>query len=364
MSASSTPSSCTASLREGQGGLPYLGLYRAIDGAAVMKGTLQGSGATGGGHFVSGTVVEGYLTDSGSANAYAITPSPAISAYAAKQAFRMKAANTNTTTSTLNVSGLGVKTIKKYDGATNLSSGDIQAGQVYDLAYDGTNFLILNPGASGTTTNPMDTLGQIIYGGASGTQTKLNGNSAVSNQWLRSKGTGSAAAPTWQYNGAIWNSSADVTLASFTSAATLLGTGVGIKTLPAAALAVGDSIEIEAWGYYSDTATPNYTFTINIGGSTAFTLTVTGAAGSANSPWRVNAKLVCQTAGASGKVKGMSVLSVPNETTASVSSNPTTQTTVDTTGTLAVDVQVACSSSSSSNTITCSGGYIKFNKMT
>src|SRR5882724_7424649 len=45
-----------------------------------------------------------YAADTGAANAYAIAPSPAIGAYAAGQAFTFKAANSNTTGSTLAVS--------------------------------------------------------------------------------------------------------------------------------------------------------------------------------------------------------------------------------------------------------------------
>src|SRR5258708_10125841 len=48
------------------------------------------------------------------------SPVPAISAYATYQRFSFVAAHTNTTTSTLAVSGLAVKTMKKKDGATNL----------------------------------------------------------------------------------------------------------------------------------------------------------------------------------------------------------------------------------------------------
>lgn len=86
-----------------------------------------------------------YVVDTGSANAYAIAPSPAISAYTTGQIFSFKAVNANTTTSTLNVNGLGLKTIKKNDGtiASDLRAGDILAGQIVMVEYDGTNFQLI-----------------------------------------------------------------------------------------------------------------------------------------------------------------------------------------------------------------------------
>lgn len=83
-----------------------------------------------------------YANDSGTANAYIITLAPAPVAYAAGQCFTFKALNTNTGASTINVNGLGVKTIKKYSSTTlsDLSAGDIAANQIIVLEYDGTNF--------------------------------------------------------------------------------------------------------------------------------------------------------------------------------------------------------------------------------
>lgn len=94
------------------------------------------------------TLLSDYKADTGAANAYVITPVPTITAYTAGQIFSFKATNANTTTSTLNVNGLGVKTIKKGSGATDLVSGDIAAGQVVLVEYDGTNFVMLNPVAT------------------------------------------------------------------------------------------------------------------------------------------------------------------------------------------------------------------------
>lgn len=68
----------------------------------------------------------------------------AVSAYAAGQVFRFVAAGANTGAVTLNVNGLGAKAVTKR-GATALAAGDIAAGSVVTVVYDGTQFQMLDP---------------------------------------------------------------------------------------------------------------------------------------------------------------------------------------------------------------------------
>lgn len=82
-----------------------------------------------------------YAADAGSTDAYAITLSPAPSAYQTGTHYRFKANTANTGACTLNVNSLGAKTIKKAAGGitTDLADNDIRAGQFVDVVYDGTN---------------------------------------------------------------------------------------------------------------------------------------------------------------------------------------------------------------------------------
>jgi len=82
-----------------------------------------------------------YAVASGT-NTYTATIAPAITAYATGQAFNIKFTNANTGAATINLNTLGAKAIKK-NGGSALESGDIQAGQVYTLLYDGTDFEIV-----------------------------------------------------------------------------------------------------------------------------------------------------------------------------------------------------------------------------
>src|SRR5574340_683692 len=84
-----------------------------------------------------------YAADAGAADAYVVTLTPTPLAYTAGMRVRFKATNANTGSSTINVNGLGVKTIKKRGGSADLAAGDILAGQMCSLEYDGTNFQLI-----------------------------------------------------------------------------------------------------------------------------------------------------------------------------------------------------------------------------
>jgi hypothetical protein len=64
---------------------------------------------------------------------------PALTGYMAWQTFRFLVANTNTGAVTINIDGQGAKSITK-EGATALAGGDLVAGTVVQITYDGTRF--------------------------------------------------------------------------------------------------------------------------------------------------------------------------------------------------------------------------------
>ena len=87
-----------------------------------------------------------YAGTSSGTDTITATLSPAITAYAAGQRFTFLAGGTNTGPATLNLNTVGAKDLKKgAAGSTALDAGDITAGGVYDVEYDGTNFQLLNP---------------------------------------------------------------------------------------------------------------------------------------------------------------------------------------------------------------------------
>lgn len=116
-----------------------------------------------------------YQTDSVGTDAYAITCTPAPTAYTTGMRFTFKAGTANTGAATLNVNSLGAKTIKKNYN-TDLASGDIVANQIIEVVYDGTNMQMVSQKAGGifasgtTTKNAAD---------ASATQTIAHGLGAT-----------------------------------------------------------------------------------------------------------------------------------------------------------------------------------------
>lgn len=115
-------------------------------------------------------LVSDYAVDSVGTDSYAISPSPAITAYTAGQTFTFKAGTANTGACTLNVSGLGAKTIKK-EVSTDMETGDILANQIVTVVYDGTNMQLVS------TKNETKTNVQVFT--SNGTWTKPSGAKMV-----------------------------------------------------------------------------------------------------------------------------------------------------------------------------------------
>lgn len=93
------------------------------------------------------TLIYGAAT--GAANAYEVALTPAPTAYQAGMLLTFKANVANTGAATLNINGLGAKTIKKLV-TTDVAANDITLGQMVIVMYDGTNFQYFNPA---TTTS-------------------------------------------------------------------------------------------------------------------------------------------------------------------------------------------------------------------
>ena len=95
-----------------------------------------------------------YAADAEASDTYAITLTPAPSAYADGQRFTFKANTANTGAATLNVNGLGAKTIKKNTDQ-DLITGDIEAGSIVEVRYDTTNFQMVSVSAIAPGTGDM-----------------------------------------------------------------------------------------------------------------------------------------------------------------------------------------------------------------
>ena len=105
-----------------------------------------------------------YAADgSTTANTHTLTLSPAVTSYVAGQRFIFKSGSTNTGAATLNVNGLGTKSLVK-GVSTALVAGDITSGEVVEAVYDGTNFQIPTLGTGAISFTSITTTGDITVG--------------------------------------------------------------------------------------------------------------------------------------------------------------------------------------------------------
>lgn len=141
-----------------------------------------------------------FAADAGSNDTYAVTLDPAPTAYTNGLMVTFKANTANTGAATLNVNGLGAKTIKR-DYNVDLNDGDIKAGQIVEVIYDGTNFQLLSPAVKTLITSFLaasEAQGDILYRGAS-TWERL----AASTAGLFLKTQGAGANPVWAAPGGV-----------------------------------------------------------------------------------------------------------------------------------------------------------------
>lgn len=100
-----------------------------------------------------------YAADAEANDTYVITLSPVPASLYTGMVIHFKANTANTGEATLNVNGKGAKIIKKLKDQT-LATGDIEAGQIITVIYDGTYFQMQSQIAStsfpATVANPLN----------------------------------------------------------------------------------------------------------------------------------------------------------------------------------------------------------------
>lgn len=100
------------------------------------------------------------------ANSYAISV-PGIENLTEGLSLKIKFTNANTGAATLNINGLGAKSIVKSNGTT-LSNGNIKAGQITHLVYTGSVFQLLGEGGEYGTATAAEVLNGYTLGTENG----------------------------------------------------------------------------------------------------------------------------------------------------------------------------------------------------
>lgn len=93
-------------------------------------------------------------TAGGTANALTITLDPNPGAWSTGVSFYFRPVSANTGSATININGIGAKTLKLPDASTNLPPGYLQTSNVYGVWYDGTNAVVVSaPGVIESDNN-------------------------------------------------------------------------------------------------------------------------------------------------------------------------------------------------------------------
>ena len=139
------------------GGLAEL----VFDGSAFQMINFAGT-AGGGGGTTNFVLSIPYTVDTGSPNLVIANFTPPVTALSAGTILMVKAANTNTGATVINVQGLGAKQIYALGGG-DLMPSDIINGDVMILTYDGTQFWIApNPLINQNITMNVANNGEIV----------------------------------------------------------------------------------------------------------------------------------------------------------------------------------------------------------
>lgn len=96
------------------------------------------------------------FSTAGVAPNFTLTVVPAIAAYSVGLRLHVKFSAAGNGANTLNVNGLGAKSLKQYDAAGAKVAAVIAAGQLVDMEYDGVDFVLLDPLPSATASPTND----------------------------------------------------------------------------------------------------------------------------------------------------------------------------------------------------------------
>lgn len=108
------------------------------------------------------------FTTTGASPAFIGSVTPNLTAYATGHRFRAKFHENVNDASTININGLGVKSLKQYDADGSKINPVIAANQSVDIEYDGVDFVLLNP-----TSSDRGVLTKSVAGGSDVTLTRL-----------------------------------------------------------------------------------------------------------------------------------------------------------------------------------------------
>ena len=187
IAATTGPSGALVYTADASGNLSLLSgattIVAITNAGAAVTGVLSVGGAPVASTATSQNQTYTAFTTGGTSSAYTLTPTPALTAYAAGQRFNITLNATPSGSATLNISGLGAKNFKYYNAQGSkvfIDSWSAQTNWISDVIYDGTDMVLMNVigRASGTLSTQKAIFGY-GYTGARVSMTNLVSNTGV-----------------------------------------------------------------------------------------------------------------------------------------------------------------------------------------
>ncbi|WP_339193083.1 hypothetical protein [Paenibacillus sp. FSL W8-1287] len=157
----------------------------------------------------------GYGITTNSGNAYIVRPNPAPTALVEGLRITVKVNAANTGAATINVNGLGTKSILRGNG-TALIAGSLKANSVYTLVYNGSAFILQGEGGEYGTATAADVLVPKTIGTDNGIVTGTMPNRSAENNHMPGLEKTAWAGdryfirpPAGYYNGSTWVTAAE-----------------------------------------------------------------------------------------------------------------------------------------------------------
>lgn len=243
------------------------------------------------------------------------------------------------------------------DDVINLSSASNQAITLPACASTrvGKTYTIRKGSNNGTAVNILTTGGNTINGASYVQISKIGSFVTVQNtgsEWLIIGQHG------W-FNGLSFANTDTTSVNTSTSELSLIPTGTGYTTFPAAFFTAATAVQMRLFGSVSNTSTPTLTLKFKLGSVVCTTGAITTASGLSSTGWTMVAQAVCMTTGGSGLfwLEGMVTLGANNYPV--YVGGPHT---LDTTGALALAITAQWGTSSASNTISCANLSVSFQR--
>jgi hypothetical protein len=190
------------------------------------------------------------VVDEGITNALIISLDVAPAAYNFGLELAVRIANTNTGPASVNVNGLGVKTIKRADGSPILA-GDLPSGCMVKLIYDGSDFRMIGATENSISASVAAAAASVVSAAASATAAATSATAAAASA---TNAAASATAAAASAVAAGLAATGYLPLAGGTMTGALTLSGAPTSNLHAATKKYVDDIAIAAGSFTADGA--------------------------------------------------------------------------------------------------------------